>query len=76
MVVDQRLDPLERKFAEDWARGTLKKYGLTDEEIETIIKKKNEMLVETAREWKLGLLKVFAPELAEKKLQEVVTTKL
>lgn len=71
-MVDERLTDIERKFAEEWARGTLGKYGLTDEEIERIIEAKKDMLVETAKEWKLGLLKVFAPELAGKKLKEVI----
>lgn len=72
MVINSRLTPLERKFAEEWARGTLKKYGLTKEEIDKIIEEKKDMLVETAKEWKQGLLEVFTPEIAKRKLTEVV----
>ena len=71
--VNHRLDPLEKKFAEDWARGTLKKYGLTDKEIDEVIRKKTDMLVEVAQKWKQGMLKVFAPELAKRKLSEAVS---
>lgn len=72
LVINERLTELEREFAEGWARGTLKKYGLTKEEIDRIIEAKKDMLVETAKEWKQGLLRVFAPEIAKRKLTEVV----
>jgi len=72
MELNHRLDPLEKRFAEGWARGVLTKYGFPDKEIEKIMTEQQEMLVEVAQNWEKGILDRFGPLIAEEKLKEMM----
>lgn len=73
MVVNERLTELERKFALGFAKGTLRRWPLTAEQIDRFIEAKKEFLVKTAKSWSGGLREAFAPEVTKMlKLREVV----